>query len=70
LWFNFSWKIQIGRNFYYTFPKGLKEESSLYHDYFSGVLRDMSLRDPSKPGGIDETWQLLVYTVFIFCAKT
>ena len=33
------------------------------------LLWKASLRDPSKPGGLDETWQLLVYTVFICCVK-
>jgi hypothetical protein len=65
-------EIQIGRHFSDTFPKGLQEGViTLSPLLFSSVLVwNMSLRDPSKPGGIDGTWQLLVYTVFIYCAKT
>jgi hypothetical protein len=55
-------EIRIGRHFSDTFPKGLKEGVvTLSPLLFSKCASEMSLRDPSKPGGNDETWQLLVY---------
>jgi hypothetical protein len=52
---------QIGRHFSDTFPKGLEKESSLYHHCFPIVpIWNMPLRDPRKPGEIDETCKLLV----------